>query len=423
MRFYAFLLLFLLPLPATYAQPDCNPNHRPVVFVHGFLASGDTWSSFSRMFRAVGYCPDRLVVYDWNTLNQQANHSAALDVVIDAVRARTGAAQVDLVGHSAGGGLGYSYLSDSVRAAKVAHYVHIGSMNQKQPAGPTGKVPTLNLWSDGDRVVPGKDIPGAVNIMLPDMDHYQVATSVESFLAACMFFHEMQLPDAAEWKPSERVRIGGRAVFFGDNKPAAGAAVELHYLDPKTGVRAGNVAAALTADEQGYWSVTDVQGGVPIELVLRATPEARPVHYFREGFAQPHDLVYLRALPGPNSMVGLMLAGLPNTPAQSVLNVYIADQAVVFGRDSLAVNGIPLSTEQHTAAEKTAISFFLYDSNNNQQSDLSAAGMFGRFPFLTGVDVFLNPDDPAPVEVYFNGKRQVVRKIPSSTGVQVVVFD
>lgn len=424
MRLFFLPLLPLLTAWALRAQPECNPAYRPIVFVHGFLASGDTWTGFANGFRAMGYCPDRLVAYDWNTLNQQVNQAAALDATIDAVRARTGADQVDLVGHSAGGAVGYNYLSDSARAAKVAHYVHIGSMQQQQPAGPDGTIPTLNLWSDGDRVVPGKDIPGATNIMLPGQDHYQIATSDEAFLAAFLFINKGQFPQqVAEWTPSERVRIGGRALFFGENKPAAGAAVEVYYLDPKTGARTGAATATLTADTLGYWSVSDIPANTPLELVVRANDKARPVHYFRAGFVQSHDLVYLRALPGPGTMVSLLLASLPNSPKQSVVNVFASGQAVVFGRDSLAVNGMPLSTEQHAAPEKTAISFFLYDGNNNQQSDLTPVGMFGRFPFLTGVDVFLNPEDPAPMEIYFNGKRQVVRKIPSSEGVQVVVFE
>ncbi|MBK9337587.1 MAG: alpha/beta fold hydrolase [Lewinellaceae bacterium] len=425
MRYVVSCFFFLLSAPALRAQADCNPAYRPVVFVHGFLASGDTWAGFAHGFQAVGYCPDRLVAFDWNTLNQQANHAAALDAVIDAVRTRTGAAQVDLIGHSAGGGLGYTYLSDSARATKVARYVHIGSMNQKQPAGPTGTVPTLNLWSDGDRVVPGKEIPGATNIMLPGLDHYQIATSAESIITTFLFFlNDAPIPQVPEWTPSEQVRIGGRALFFGENKPAAHAAVELYYLDPGTGRRSsGTAVATVTADEQGYWAMPEVRTNVPVELVVLAGADARPVHYFREGFVQPHNLVYLRALPGPGTLVSMLLAGLPKSPRQAVINVFSSGQAVVFGRDSLFVNGIPLATEQHAAPEKTAISFFLYDGNDNQQSDLTSVGLFGKFPFLSGVDLFVNPDDAAPLEIVFNGRRQVVRKIRSSDGIQVVVFE
>jgi len=422
MRYHFSFLIFLFIATLLQAQPVCDPAYRPVIFVHGFLASGDTWAKFSQAFRAAGYCPDRLVAYDWNTLGQQTNQAAALDAVIDAVRARTGAKQVDIIGHSAGGGVGYAYLSDSIRAAKVNHYVHIGSMNQKRPAGPKGSVPTLNLWSDGDRVMAGKDIPGASNTMLPGLDHYQIATSAASFEAVFQFLNHSQQKVIAP-AANERVRIGGRALFLGENNPATGAAVEVYSLDPHTGKRSGAPIAMLTTDAQGYWSVQDMPANVPIELVLRTTDTERPVHYFREGFSQPDDLVYLRALPGPGTMVSKLLAGLPDSPEQVVVNVFASDQAVVYGRDSLLVNGLLLSTAQHAAPGKTAISFFLYDGNNNKQSDLTPVGMFGSFPFLSGVDVFLNPDDGAPLVVQFNERRQVVRKIRSSEGVQVVVFD
>ncbi len=422
MRTHFSFLIFLFIATLLQAQPVCDPAYRPVIFVHGFLASGDTWAKFSQAFRAAGYCPDRLVAYDWNTLVQQTNQAAALDAVIDAVRARTGAKQVDIIGHSAGGGVGYAYLSDSIRAAKVNHYVHIGSMNQKRPAGPKGSVPTLNLWSDGDRVMAGKDIPGASNTMLPGLDHYQIATSAASFEAVFQFLNHAPQKVIAP-AANERVRIGGRALFLGENNPAIGAAVEVYSLDPHTGKRSGALIAMLTTDAQGYWSVQDMPANVPIELVLRTTDTERPVHYFREGFSQPDDLVYLRALPGPGTMVSKLLAGLPDSPEQVVVNVFASDQAVVYGRDSLLVNGLLLSTAQHAAPGKTAISFFLYDGNNNKQSDLTPVGMFGSFPFLSGVDVFLNPDDGAPLVVQFNERRQVVRKIRSSEGVQVVVFD
>lgn len=422
MRYLISFFLFLFISPLLHAQPVCDPAFRPVVFVHGFLASGDTWAKFSQAFRAAGYCPDRLVAYDWNTLSQQTNQATVLDAVIDAVCARTGAKQVDLVGHSAGGGVGYAYLSDSIRATKVAHYIHIGSMNQKQPAGPKGSVPTLNLWSDGDRVMAGKDIPGATNTMIPGLDHYQIATSAASFEAVFRFLNASP-PKVIATIANERVRIGGRALFFGENTPAASAAVEVYSLDPRTGQRSEGAIAMLTTDAQGYWSVQHVPTNVPIELVLRTTDNERPVHYFREGFSQSNDLVYLRALPGPGTMVSRLLAGLPTSPEQAVVNLFASGQAVVFGRDSLLVDGLLLSTAQHAAPGKTAISFFLYDGNNNKQSDLTPVGVFGGFPFLSGVDVFLNPDDSAPLVVQFNGRRQVVRKIRSSEGVQVVVFE
>ncbi|MCS7035497.1 MAG: alpha/beta fold hydrolase [Saprospiraceae bacterium] len=423
-------LMFLLAFGATaWAQgPSRKVNEtalpRPVVFVHGFLASGDTWTRFYSDFVRAGYPPERLYAHDWNTLNQAADHVKALDEAIDSVLARTGARQADLIGHSAGGGLAYRYLADSTRAAKVARYVHIGSARQKQPAGPGGRTPTLNLWSDGDRVTAagGGDIEGATNRMLPGLDHYQVATHPNAFREVYRFLND-SLPRLRPIASKTSLSIGGRAVFFGDNKPASEGSIELYYTDPRTGQRLSEQPAAQTqADAQGRWHLENVRPKTPAELVLRASQSARPVHYFFAGFEQPNPLVYLRALPTGASMTAMLLAGLPDTSAQSVISIYVSHQAVQAERDTLTIDGLTLSTLTLAPPEKTAISFFLFDENGNGRTDGTALNRFARFPFLNGADAFFSPDDGAPVEVYFNGQRQRVRKIPSNQGVQVIVF-
>jgi len=417
------LCFWVLVAPSLSAQSSgCDSTFRPIVFVHGFLASGDTWANFVRDFQAAGYCPDRFYAFDWNTLDRSVDHNSALDVAIESLLARTGARQVDLIGHSAGGGLGYLYLTDSARAAKVARFVQIGSMSQGRPAGPNGETPMLNLWSDGDRVVAGKEIPGATNSMLPGLDHYQCATSRTAFETVFRFLNGTAAPGAGQ-TPGGPLRIGGRALFFGENIPVAGAGVAMYYMDSRTGARIGEAAVVTETDAQGYWSAEGIRPHVPVELVVRAAPDARPVHYYREGFSHPNSLVYLRTLPKPGSTVSLMLATLPKAPEQAVVNVFSADQAVVAGRDTLLVDGIPLSTDKFAPAEKTVISFFLYDGNSNKKSELAPVGMFGRFPFLMGVDMFLNPKKSKPMTFLFNGRKLVVRKIPASEGIQVVVFD
>jgi len=422
-RFYTGLLFVfgaLVASPLSAQSSGCDSTFRPILFVHGFLASGDTWANFVRDFQAAGYCPDQLYAYDWNSLDRALDHNSALDAAIDSLRTRTGAERVDLVGHSAGGNLAYLYLTDSMHAAKVARFVQIGSMSQGQPAGPNGETPSLNLWSDSDRIVVGKDIPGATNTMLSGLDHYQSATSRTAFEAVFRFLNGAPAAIATP-APVAGLRIGGRVVFFGENTPVSGAKVELYYLDARTGARAGN-AAAVESDAQGYWSVEAVRPNTPVELVVQAASGARPVHYFREGFSYSNRLVYLRTISG-KSMVGLVLAALPKVPEQSVVNVFSAGQAVIFGRDTLQVDGIPISTEQSASAEKTVVSFFLYDGNKNQKSELVPIGMFGRFPFLMGMDMFLNARKSKPMTFLFNGRKQVVRKIPSSEGIQVIVFD
>ena len=108
--------------PQTPTQPgrsSCVPLPTPIVLAHGFLGAGDTWSPHRRRFTANGFCGDRIHPFDWNSLDRNADHVSALSTFIDGIRARHQVQQVDLVGHSAGGGLGYEYLEDESRAESV----------------------------------------------------------------------------------------------------------------------------------------------------------------------------------------------------------------------------------------------------------------------------------------------------------------
>jgi pimeloyl-ACP methyl ester carboxylesterase len=131
MNFKTLILsgLFLSTIQFASAQP-CTSPFKPVILVHGFLGSGDNYGPLVRQLSEAGYCTDRFFAYDWNSL-ARTDQNTALDKFIDSVLALTGAKQADLIGHSAGGGIGYAYLSDSIRATKIAHYIHIGSGAQK----------------------------------------------------------------------------------------------------------------------------------------------------------------------------------------------------------------------------------------------------------------------------------------------------
>jgi len=396
---------------------------RPLVLAHGFLASGDTWSPHARRLRANGWCANRIVAFDWNTLNRTTDHGAALDETIDRALAATGATQVDLVGHSAGGGLGYTYLSEPERAAKVAHYVHIGSTPQGAPAGPEGgiAIPTLNIWSPDDTVVAGADIEGATNVVLQGADHYAVATSEASFDALFAFVGDGAARDDAEPGPGATVTLVGRALTFGENIAEAGAAIEIWALtDDGTRIEP---AMTVTADSDGRWGPVDVAAGAPLELRVAPVREgAAAVHYYREAFAADDALVYLRTLPGPGSLAGALLSSLPVSGPDVILVVFRASQAMLAGVDSLTLDDLEVVREDTAAASKTAIAMFFYDANGNATSDDTTVALFGSFPFLSALDWYL-PADEGTTRVTLNGRSVLVRNRAAADGVNVVVFD
>jgi pimeloyl-ACP methyl ester carboxylesterase len=441
--FRLFLLLFCLqtltacadfpvPLDDTPEQEkiaptpllvSCDTCRYPVVMAHGFLASGDTWTPFQQLFTSNGYKPNRIFAFDWNSLAQTANHAAALDAFIDRVLAKTGAPKVRLIGHSAGGGLGYTYLSVAARAAKVDAYVHVASSVQPAPAGPGGSVPTLNLWSEGDKIVQGGNISGATNAQIPAKDHYEVATSPESFAAIWRFFHGKE-PQYLSPIPENIVCITGRALTFGENAPAIGTTVQIYEINPATGQRVNaQPFETLTCDSLGYWKPINVPANTTFEFVVTTgKPNDRVVHYFREGFTHLNSFVYLRVFPPATSLAGLLLAGLPRTNTQSVVNVFSSRQAIIQPRDTLLVNNTLVSTPQFATPQKTAISFFLYDDGDNT-TELTAAGLFGNFSFLAGVDMFFPTTPEGFITLKMNQRTLRVRNIPSSQGVIVGVFN
>lgn len=415
------------PLPPDTGGPGgggaaCDDTYLPIVMCHGFLASGDTYAKQAQRFAQNGQCNDRIFVYDWNSLGG-GNSPEALDAFIDEVLAATGASQVDLAGHSAGGGLGYNYLSDATRAAKVAHYVHIGSGSQPGPAGPNGEVPTMNIWSPYDAVVSSADIPGAENVVLQGKDHYEVATSAETFAAMYTFFRGA--PPASTTLVSDgRRNVEGRALTLGENQALDGATINVYRLDGATGFRADATPVhVFTADAQGRWGGFQADEGTFYEFELIPTT-GRKVHYYREPFLTSDRFVYLRGLPPPSSLAGVLLSSLPSDDSQAVVVSFTANQAVIAGRDDLRVNGVELSTPDFASEENSSIAFFLYDGNTNGQTDANAVGLFGNFPFLAGVDVFFPTDQPESIELTFAGRSLKVRNWPSaSEGVTIAIFD
>jgi triacylglycerol lipase len=407
-------------------QTTCDNNTLPIVFAHGLLASGDTYANQVMRFTSNNYCQNRLFAFDWNTLAQGADNNVLLDAFIDDVLQKTGATQVNLVGHSAGGGLGYGYLADAARAAKVKHYVHVGSGAQTAPAGPNGEVPTLNIWSPDDLVVQGGDIPGATNVSIAGKDHYEIATCAEAFEAMYKFFNNNTAPSTTQILSQTEVEICGRVVTLGENAPKPNTTIKVFEVSTTTGERLNATPDfTVSVNSLGYWNAIKVKPGKPYEFEVNSNEAGdRVVHYYREGFTHSNPLVYLRLLPPSGSFAGNLLSSLPKDDNQSVVVVFTANQATINGRDSLTVNNNVLSNSTFCAAPSTTIALFLYD-NGNSTTDLNAANpLFSSFPFLEAVDVFFPTTTPQPIQCRFNGRNLFVRNWKSdSEGVTIAIFD
>ncbi|WP_129309936.1 alpha/beta fold hydrolase [Streptomyces sp. L2] len=118
---------------------SCKPSAdhpRPVVLVHGTLGNSiDNWLSLAPYLEHRGYCvfsldygqlPGVPVFYGLGPIDKSAGQLATF---VDRVRTATGAAKVDLVGHSQGGMMPRYYLKFLGGAAKVNALVGLAPDN------------------------------------------------------------------------------------------------------------------------------------------------------------------------------------------------------------------------------------------------------------------------------------------------------
>jgi triacylglycerol esterase/lipase EstA (alpha/beta hydrolase family) len=120
---------------------SCKPSAahpRPVVLVHGTFADmSNSWQAISPLLKNNGYCvfalnygsyagSSAIGVYGTGEIR---NSAAELNAFVDKVRAATGAAEVDLVGHSQGGMMPRYYLKFLGGAEEVHTLVGLSPSN------------------------------------------------------------------------------------------------------------------------------------------------------------------------------------------------------------------------------------------------------------------------------------------------------
>ena len=120
---------------------SCKPtaaHPQPVVLVHGTFADmSNSWQAISPLLKNNGYCVFALNYGDYNGsgaigvygVDDIPTSAQELATFVDEVRGATGAAEVDLVGHSQGGMMPRYYLKYLGGAAKVRALVGLSPSN------------------------------------------------------------------------------------------------------------------------------------------------------------------------------------------------------------------------------------------------------------------------------------------------------
>ena len=109
-----------LPLPGAR-----NRGPRPIIVLHGYAMNRANFVPLACRLARAGLGP--IVGFEYWTLGRTAAAARQLGWFVDQVRAETGAAQVDVIGHSMGGVVGRYYVALGGGDGAVANLVTIGS--------------------------------------------------------------------------------------------------------------------------------------------------------------------------------------------------------------------------------------------------------------------------------------------------------
>ena len=403
--------------------PHCSDPHRPIIFVHGFLGSGDNYADMVQRFLQNGYCPEKLVLLDWNGVGADVNGGVrALSAQVDELISSSGFPQVDLVGHSLGGFLGTNYVNITGNAAKVAHYLHAAS--NPYSAFPAG-LKVRSISSTADTVAGFTEVPGIDNREIPGADHMQVISKAEAFAEAYEFFNDGAAPETtAIVAQEEKIRLEGKAVSLGDNLPLAGARIEIFPVDPATGERtAAQPEACFLVDAEGKWGVFEAEKQVYYEMAL-TTADGRTIHYYRQPFRRSQPSVYLRGLgQAGSSITALITSIVPYNDQMAIVILFASNQAVYSGRDTASVDGYDLATPELSSPVQSSIAYFLSDENLNGVSDHTQSSLSGM-NFLADLDYFIPVTPRRSVRLEMNGSILNIPNWKSDTeGVSLAVFD
>jgi len=129
-------MLLLSAAPGAHASTF---ERRPVLFVHGFESAGSNFASQAMRFESNGYPPSWVDELDYNSTRATTDTTEVdeqIDAAIATLKQRTGKSQVDVIGHSEGTSVMYSYLAEGEKAAQrrasVARYVNVDGQ-EKNP--------------------------------------------------------------------------------------------------------------------------------------------------------------------------------------------------------------------------------------------------------------------------------------------------
>lgn len=354
--------------------PLCGQSLPPVVFVHGNGDDSSRWIPTIWLFESNGYprhllravrftdpvarrLDSRPEPFRSSTVDQ-ASELAAF-VVRTLLETRT--SKVALVGSSRGGLVIRNYLRNAGGAAVSSHAILCGAPNHGAFRLEEGFDSEFNAngaflrqLNEGAEIVPGVrfltlrsdrldkyaqqnvgyDSPaldGAENLVLPGLDHREVAFHPSAFAAMFRFLVGRD-PERLQVEPEIRPVFSGVITGFENgaptNRPLGGVRLRIFAVDSATGERSGAALYDHTTDSSGQWGPWTASPDLSYEFALEK--DGRRVSYFLSGLLRSSSLLNFRFVPAPSGQPGRLIVRRPRG--------YFSR-----GRDPLMVNGQPVS--------------------------------------------------------------------------------
>jgi triacylglycerol esterase/lipase EstA (alpha/beta hydrolase family) len=223
MRLIAGLVVataLLLPATASAATNDfsCKPtaaHPQPVVLVHGTFGDQSNWAYMAPKLEADGYCTFALDYGNRGT-GEIAASARQLATFVNKVLAATGAAKVDIVGHSQGGMMPRYFIKILGGATKVQDLVGLAPSNHgtTNPAAAFGDqlgCPACQEQVAGSPFITalnaGDETPGAVDYTVVETNHDEVVTPYTSAFLSGANTTNVLLQDDCPTDPVEHLSI------------------------------------------------------------------------------------------------------------------------------------------------------------------------------------------------------------------------
>jgi len=354
------------------AAPAATGDVPPILFAHGNGDHAALWITTLWRMESNGVPRDRMLAINFTDPLARTDDAVAqpgrsssedqrreLGEAIAALKKRTGAARVALVGNSRGGNAIRSYIKRG-GSADVSHAVLCGALNHGAFAWDenlgnefNGRSPFLRALNEGESdVTPGTAfltlrsdgldkyaqpdgrfvgkpgvatnvttegpaLKGATNLALGAIDHRETAFSPRAFREIFKFIAGRE-PERLGIVPEAQVQLSGLVTGtpggVQTNRPVAGATVEVFRVSAETGERIGNAVHASQTSDDGRWGPAQVEPSWPLEIVL-SQKDQPTTHFYRSPFPRSSDIVHLRAArpfgPADNGAGAIVLMSRP----------------------------------------------------------------------------------------------------------------